>query len=91
MGHPIEANIYINDELNTKANLFKSNLSFDGSKQADYYILYLRKTEISTFPVITVDKKSNLVCFPNASINDYDLFLGKLFQIKAGAKMSKCL
>ncbi len=92
IGKPINAEIFINDKKQDEAKLFYVNTNFYNDKKEDYYVLYLRnlrnlKNSENIFPVYVIDKKYNFLEIPNASISDYNIVFGNLYQSESGANV----
>ncbi|CAM3999381.1 MULTISPECIES: hypothetical protein [Flavobacterium] len=88
IGEKTKSEVYCNQLKIDDAKLFLSKSNFEETEKRNHYILYFRNVKaFEGIPVVIVDIESNSVCIPNASLKDYDIVLGSLFQSESGAKV----
>ncbi|MEN9335594.1 MAG: hypothetical protein RLZZ500_581, partial [Bacteroidota bacterium] len=70
------------------AKVFYSNSNFYNKQKRDYLILYLRSVKTyNGIAVFVIDKKNEIVYFPNSSDSDYNVYFENLLQSDSGANV----
>ena len=88
IGKPIDAKIYISEKKSAEAKVFYSNSDFYNKQKRDYLILYLRSVKTyNGIAVFVIDKKNEIVYFPNSSDSDYNVYFENLLQSDSGANV----